>query len=118
MHLRTCGRVKSGHHKKLGPQITIPQSATFSEAASPRSCGFAICGIYLWTTHLCIVFYITFTVNMCKTNNFFLYRNIGDLLVDRGHNVTQIRYAQTNTQYNLDTRYYMSAYSREREWGN
>jgi hypothetical protein len=80
MHLRTCGSVKSAHHKKLGPQITIPRSATFSEGREAnklfKSANLRICD--LWNLFVDrpplynILHYITFTVNMCKTNNFFI----------------------------------------------
>jgi hypothetical protein len=36
----------------LSPQIANPQSATFAEG--PQLCGFAICGTYSRTAHLCL----------------------------------------------------------------
>jgi hypothetical protein len=78
MHLRTCGSVKSANHKKWFRKSQFRKVPHFRKAAkltkyiSPQNCGFAIIGIYLWTTNLRIICYITFAVNMCKTITFFV----------------------------------------------
>ncbi len=63
-HLQICESFKSANYKKAlvrksGNCHICGKSANRTYYTSPQGCGFAICGIYLRTAHLCL-FHITY----------------------------------------------------------